>query len=131
MYCKECGNIIADNAKICPRCGCPTETKDISTNKELLPQQTYSQQFDTSILIIIWAIIVIICGLSQNLITRFVSDWYYGATKYVYFAISIIQNLSLILPVLTIKKKGVKVAFVILVSALIIFYVVSIIMAMI
>lgn len=40
-YCSKCGNELMDEAVICPKCGCATESSSNSTDKLLLANKNY------------------------------------------------------------------------------------------
>ena len=34
MFCKNCGNLLADDAVICPKCGCPTGNNNVPATQQ-------------------------------------------------------------------------------------------------
>lgn len=76
-----------------------------------------------SVLILVWVVAVGVLSIASSLFVEFVDHWYTGSFRMFYIGIQIIQNIIMILPVLTIKNKALKVICLILMSMLILWWV--------
>ena len=110
MNCPKCNRENEDGAMFCRHCGSsmnPVPEKESNTS---------------SILIFVWIIAVGVLSITTSLYTKFVDNWYEGSSKMVYISLQIINNIVMILPTFAIKNKILKITGIILMTALIIWW---------
>lgn len=111
MNCPKCNRENEDGAMFCRHCG---------TSMNPVPEK---ESNTSSILILIWIIAVAILSITTTIYTRVVDNWYEGGTKMAYIAIQIIHSLIMILPAFAIKNKTIRIIGIILMGALILWWI--------
>jgi len=111
MLCPKCFQENDDNALFCKHCG-----------SKLIKQENASDN-TSSILLLVWAIVFIVAGSIQTLITLLVDDWYYGSWRTFYFLVCAIHNASNILPAIAIKNNTMKIIAIVLVAIPTLYYI--------
>lgn len=76
MYCSNCGNQIDDNAVVCPKCGCATQS-DITVNATGSIPSDVSTAKTLGLLSIILGILIPIAGLICGYIGKGKAEPYY------------------------------------------------------
>ncbi len=76
MYCSNCGNQIDDNAVVCPKCGCATQS-DVSVNATDSIPSDVSTAKTLGLLSIILGILIPIVGLICGYIGKGKAEPYY------------------------------------------------------
>ena len=79
----------------------------------------------SSCLIIAWIVLSVVLSIITTLYTRFVDGWYMAGTpaKYIYVGICIVHNLIHILPAIAIKNLILKIVGIVIMSALILWWI--------
>lgn len=110
MNCPKCQTQNEGGAQFCRNCGTNLHyTQGIQQKKDI-----------SSILLVTYIIIVLVTVLAQDAIKGLDAEYYKAPTIYFYAAISIVRNISYILPALAIKNKTMRVVGIIMASILIV-----------
>ena len=110
MNCPKCNRENEEGAIFCRHCGSsmnPVSEKESKTS---------------SVLILVWIVLVGIFSIASTLYTKFVDDWYEGGSMMVYIGISMIHNVIMIIPAFAIKDKTLRIIGVILMACLVLWW---------
>lgn len=119
MICPKCQSYVDDGAMFCPRCGAKIHVP--SEN-----QKSYSDY-----LLFAWVILTFGFGVIHAIITHAVPDWYSSHIFRPIMEISfILQNITQLLVPISIKSLPLKIIGIILVAIIVIYWVISNIIAL-
>jgi len=135
MYCKNCGQPVADNAKFCANCGAEQVMEQPVTSQPVVSQPVYSQPTGyqpapangnnllggdlNSTILFVFAIIFFVTHVIMELIAFY--NPYDTIWIVVYWLMVIISNLSLLLIPLAIKKTPLKIISFVLIGLVVLY----------
>lgn len=128
MYCKNCNREIADNVRFCTYCGAdqaaapnqPMTSSQPVYNQPAFPNQITSIADNPSIMLLAFIVIYVFTGFLMTIIANFYGN---SVWRVVYGLLAIIQNLSLLIVPLTIKKMPFKIAGFVLLTPLLLYWI--------
>lgn len=118
MICPTCHQENADGAMFCSNCGSSMKHQQSPLNKHASIQESNL----SCILLTIWVVATAVLTIAQNLYIKLVDDWYTEG-RMVYTVLSILHNLIMILPALTIKNMILKIIGIVVMSILILWWI--------
>ncbi len=138
MYCKNCNREIADNVRFCTYCGAdqaaapnqpmtssqpvynqPVHSQPVHS-QPAFPNQITSIAYNPSIMLLAFIVIYVFTGFLMTIIANFYGN---SVWRVVYGLLAIIQNLSLLIVPLTIKKMPFKIAGFVLLTPLLLYWI--------
>lgn len=138
MYCKNCNREIADNVRFCTYCGAdqtaapnqPMTSSQPVYNQPVHSQPVHSQPAflnqitsiadNPSIMLLAFIVTYVFTGFLMTIIANFYGN---SVWRVVYGLLAIIQNLSLLIVPLTIKKMPFKIAGFVLLTPLLLYWI--------
>lgn len=138
MYCKNCNREIADNVRFCTYCGAdqtaapnqpmtssqpvynqPVHSQPVH-NQPAFPNQITSIADNPSIMLLAFIVIYVFTGFLMTIMANFFGN---SVWRVVYGLLAIIQNLSLLIVPLTIKKMPFRIAGFVLLTPLLLYWI--------
>ena len=138
MFCKNCNREIADNVRFCTYCGAdqtaipnqpmtsgqPVYNQPVYNqpvhSQPAFPNQITSNADNSSIMLLAFIVIYVFTGFLMTIMASFYGN---SVWRVVYGLLAIIQNLSLLIVPLTIKKKPFKIAGFVLLTPLLLYWI--------
>lgn len=133
MYCKNCNREIADNVRFCTYCGAdqkaapnqPMTSSQPVYNQPVHSQPAFPNQITSiadnpSIMLLAFIVTYVFTGFLMTIIANLYGN---SVWRVVYGLLAIIQNLSLLIVPLTIKKMPFKIAGFVLLTPLLLYWI--------
>lgn len=112
MNCPKCNRENDNGAMFCRYCGAP-----------MCPNKNSEDSNLSSVLIFVWVLLIGVFSVSRWVYTTYVDEWYTEA-RLGYVILSILQDLSILLPVFAIKNLSLKVVGMVVTFMLLVWWIV-------